>query len=164
MTGIQKALCYISVESAPMIELAVDLYLRTFKAQIIRSYEDGSQELDIHGSSVLITTTTPRFRLRFLVSVSDTNCVLLLLIFLCYYRSIVELLTDPSTVSMVKNDPSFVEIDFEFDFKINPSDQVVLKVRDPFHIIWLIIEKTFSDGSRFLPCCSRVSLFSLQFL
>lgn len=61
MTGTDKAIFYISVDPSN-VELAAVLYISVFKAERITQYDDGSVELKIFDSSVLVTSGSPRFR------------------------------------------------------------------------------------------------------
>ncbi|CAF1709367.1 unnamed protein product [Brassica napus] len=126
MTGTDKAIFYISVDPSN-VELAAVLYISVFKAERITQYDDGSVELKIFDSSVLVTSGSPRF------------------------RSIVELRVDPHTISLVIDSQAFVAT----DLKLNLSSQYLLKVIDPFQVIWLLSIKEFSDGLRYLPSCTK---------
>ncbi|KAF3510843.1 hypothetical protein F2Q69_00008884 [Brassica cretica] len=88
------------------VELAVAPYISVFKAERIQTYPDGV-ELMIFGSSVLVTTVSPRF------------------------SSIVELRRNPTTISSVKQNSAFAETNLE----LNLLDKDFLKFRDPFRAI-----------------------------
>lgn len=64
-----------------------------------------------------------------------------------------ELRVDPHTISLVIDSQAFVAT----DLKLNLSSQYLLKVIDPFQVIWLLSIKEFSDGLRYLPSCTKVS-------
>nr|VDC89125.1 unnamed protein product [Brassica rapa] len=125
----EGAMHYIILEPAS-IPLAADFYVEVFQATRVFNYPDGSIQLKIFDSYVLLTPGT-------------SNSV------------VIELVIDGGSLQSIRQDPRFMVMLLESDLE---KERAMVKIRDNFGVYWLLTQKKYSDLYRHLDSCERVSI------
>ncbi|CAG7893760.1 unnamed protein product [Brassica rapa] len=125
----EGAMHYIILEPAS-IPLAADFYVEVFQATRVFNYPDGSIQLKIFDSYVLLTPGT-------------SNSV------------VIELVIDGGSLQSIRQDPRFMVMLLESDLE---KERAMVKIRDNFGVYWLLTQKKYSDLYRHLDSCERCNL------